>query len=201
MIKTYEEMNKEIKTLLRLSGNPSQLYAAQRIEELEKENDNLQYYKKRFEEESDKHLTTLAEVREELLDLVNTDNRCGDMLACTVSNPGCMSCLAKNIKGVIEQLQKDIKEWESISDKQVQHLIRNGKEIMDLTEENERYKQMYESTGAIFNRQLMKDKIERYENSMKKAIFHIDVCFSDECDADTALNYAFNELKEALKNK
>lgn len=42
-------------------------------------------------------------------------------------------------------------------------------------------------------------KIERLEKGIKKAILHIDECFSDECDADTTLNYAFNELKRALQ--
>jgi len=39
--------------------------------------------------------------------------------------------------------------------------------IEELREENERFKRMYENTGAIFNRQLMKDKIERYEEALK----------------------------------
>lgn len=50
MIKTYEEMNKEIKTLLRISGNPSQLYAAQRIEELENQWELLKVELEQLEE-------------------------------------------------------------------------------------------------------------------------------------------------------
>lgn len=33
-----------------------------------------------------------------------------------------------------EDANKTIKEWERISDKQVEHLTRNGKEIINLTE-------------------------------------------------------------------
>ena len=40
-IKTYEEMNKQICGLLKLSGDNVSLYAAQRIQELEAENDKL----------------------------------------------------------------------------------------------------------------------------------------------------------------
>jgi predicted SpoU family rRNA methylase len=35
----------------------------------------------------------------------------------------------------VEQLQQDIKEWERISDKQVEYLTRNGKKIIELTDE------------------------------------------------------------------
>lgn len=40
-IKTYEEMNKQICGLLKLSGDNVSLYAAQRIQELEAENNKL----------------------------------------------------------------------------------------------------------------------------------------------------------------
>lgn len=40
----------------------------------------------------------LAEVRDILLPLVNTEgNICGDMVACTVSEPSCVICLAKRL--------------------------------------------------------------------------------------------------------
>jgi hypothetical protein len=131
-----------------------------RVPKLEKEIKQLQYQKDYFEKDNERHLDTLADVRDELLDFVNVDNPCNDMLACTVSNPDCISCMAKNIKGVIEHLQKEVKEWEQISDKQVQHLIRNEKEIMSITEENEQMKQ-YIKNGIEFG--YIDDREEDYK--------------------------------------
>jgi hypothetical protein len=73
--------------------------------------EQLQHQKNYFEEDNNKHLDTLADVREELLDYVDTNNPCGDMLACTVSNPSCMSCLAKNIKSKIERQNEELEKW------------------------------------------------------------------------------------------
>ncbi|MBO1513240.1 hypothetical protein [Metabacillus bambusae] len=53
--------------------------------------------------------------------------------------------------------------------------------IEELREENERFKRMYENTGAIFNRQLMKDKIERYEKGINEVRKYIDD-HSGTCD-------------------
>lgn len=47
-INTYPEMNREIKKLLRLGGSNSGLYAAQRIEELEREVERLEAYIESF---------------------------------------------------------------------------------------------------------------------------------------------------------
>lgn len=44
-IKTYAEMNSKICGLLRLNGDQVSLYAAQRIKELEDENDKIDEYK------------------------------------------------------------------------------------------------------------------------------------------------------------
>lgn len=40
-LKTYPEMNQRIKDILVLSGSPTDLYAAKRIEELEQKNEKL----------------------------------------------------------------------------------------------------------------------------------------------------------------
>ncbi|WML38687.1 hypothetical protein RCG19_15980 [Neobacillus sp. OS1-2] len=85
----------------------------------------------RYEKENEMYLDTLADVRDELLDYVDVNNRCGDMLACTVSQPTCMKCLAKNIKGVIEQLQNKLNHF--MNDAETKQEI-----IYKLQRENER---------------------------------------------------------------
>jgi hypothetical protein len=40
--------------------------------------------------------------------------------------------------------------------------------------------------------------VEHYEKAMNKSILQIDLVHTDESDADSALNYVFNYLKEAL---
>lgn len=131
-METYPEMNETIKDLLKMNTESNvHQYAYQRIIELEKSvedleeqaNDmaekhaekdiyinNLKHELNYLKEDNDKNLDTLADVREALLEYVDTDNPCGDMLACTVSQPSCMSCLAKNIKSVIEKLKKDLEK-------------------------------------------------------------------------------------------
>ncbi|EFV74450.1 hypothetical protein HMPREF1013_05330 [Bacillus sp. 2_A_57_CT2] len=44
----------------------------------------------------------------------------------------------------VEKQQQEIEEWERISDKQVEHLTRNGKEIIKLTEQLEQAQQEIE---------------------------------------------------------
>lgn len=46
--------------------------------------------------------------------------------------------LLKSVVARARKLEADVQEWEKISDKQVGHLTRNGKEIMQLTEEKAR---------------------------------------------------------------
>jgi gas vesicle protein len=93
--------------------------------------EQLQYQKKYFEEDNERHLDTLADVRDELLDYVDVNNPCKDMLTCTVSNPDCMKCLAKNIKGVIEQLRNKLNHF--MNDAETKQEI-----IYKLQRENER---------------------------------------------------------------
>jgi hypothetical protein len=63
----------------------------------------LQDESRRLKQERENLYEILANVRDTLLDLVNPEgNQCGDMLACTVSNPKCLECLAKQIRKQIE---------------------------------------------------------------------------------------------------
>lgn len=69
------------------------------------ENMRLQQEIERLEGDSEKAYDILANVRNMLLDLVNPKgNQCGDMIACTVSDPACIECLAKQI---IKQFGKE----------------------------------------------------------------------------------------------
>jgi chromosome segregation ATPase len=52
----------------------------------------------------------------------------------------------------VEKLQEEIKEWERISDKQVEHLTRNGKELIELTEQLEQAQQEIEKYKEIIQR-------------------------------------------------
>lgn len=49
----------------------------------------------------------LAEVRTILLPLVEQTDQCGDYLACTVTRPECIECLAKKIASQYETLRLD----------------------------------------------------------------------------------------------
>lgn len=49
--------------------------------------------------ESEKAYKILANVRDILLPMVDSEgNECGDMVACTTSNPECVECLAEQIR-------------------------------------------------------------------------------------------------------
>lgn len=67
----------------------------------------LQDENERLQKDNDRAYDILAKVRDVLLPLVNPlSNQCGDMLACTVSNPDCIECLAKQIKSQFSQTEK-----------------------------------------------------------------------------------------------
>lgn len=60
---------------------------------------NLLYENAYLQAHNDEYLDILADIRDTLLDLVDSkDNKCGDMLVCTVSSPTCIKCLVKQIK-------------------------------------------------------------------------------------------------------
>jgi hypothetical protein len=69
---------------------------AEKVERLQKEIEQLK-------DDNDRAYDILANVRDILLPLVNPiGNACGDMGACTVSNPECIKCLAEQIRGQFE---------------------------------------------------------------------------------------------------
>jgi hypothetical protein len=44
------------------------------------------------------------------------------------------------------------------------------------------------------------EKVEGYKKAIRKSIFLIDEVFTDESEADTALRYVFDELKQAWRD-
>lgn len=100
----YEELAEHIKELLEMVewlGLEKEMI--QNAKEIEQEVIKLKKENERLKDDNDRAYDILANIRDILLPLVNPiDNACGDMGACTVSNPECIKCLAEQIKGQFE---------------------------------------------------------------------------------------------------
>jgi len=68
-----------------------------------------------YESKYDDALNILADIREVLLPLVNPkENICGDMLACTVSEPSCIKHLAEQIAKQYKEQAEKAKHYEKV---------------------------------------------------------------------------------------
>lgn len=76
-------------------------------------------------EETERAYEILADVRNVLLPLVNPkDNECGDMVACTVTEPKCIICLADQIVKQYKDKQDEVSYLVKVGDIKINRLLK-----------------------------------------------------------------------------
>ncbi|SFA54777.1 hypothetical protein SAMN05192569_105515 [Parageobacillus thermantarcticus] len=93
------------------------------------------------------------------------------------------------------QSQKEI-EW------LLQRIDRCKEQLKEAQEQVEYFEMKYENTGAVFNRQYMREKIERYEKVLKEMIEAKDLAdWLSQNEWATEADYFITKAREALEEK